>query len=187
MGEHPVFGIASFATDKTWVTGSLTWSDAVVATRCQKEDYDGGVYGGPFNVDCRKSSHGDMFSWEAVNQNQDFLCPDEWRVPTSQDFSDLDIALNGGDQALNRNNNWDSLANYTDPEKWDARYSGYAYDGRILNEGMYGYFWSVSSAPGSGSATFLGIYDNPGNGTCMTHPNASGGFKYLGLSLRCVK
>jgi len=68
-----------------------------MAGGCKKDKYDGGDYSTSlFKADCRQTSgYGDLFSWEAINQYKSQLCPNGWRVPTMQDFVDLDIALGG--------------------------------------------------------------------------------------------
>jgi len=73
------------------------WSAAVSASACNKTTYSGGSQGS-FNADCRRASngfHGHYFSWCAVIRFEDVLCPYPWRVPTRQDFVDLDLNLGG--------------------------------------------------------------------------------------------
>jgi len=55
-----------------------------------------------FLIDCRSNpgQKGDLFSWRAVSELKDVLCPYPWRVPTVQDFIDLDIALGGTGESL---------------------------------------------------------------------------------------
>jgi len=97
-------GIVSFYTNNKWtIEGNgifQIWSDAVTATACQKTSFDGGYHRGTiqnFNADCRSNPNfpGDLFSWCAVVRFTNILCPYPWRVPTAQDFRDLDIALGG--------------------------------------------------------------------------------------------
>ncbi|MCL2413910.1 MAG: hypothetical protein FWC94_01475 [Bacteroidales bacterium] len=97
---------ASVASANTWTilgTGgrpTQIWSDAVVATACEdRTAFDGGTTGN-FNADCRNSAGnnafpGHYFSWCAVVRFADQLCPAPWRVPTRQDFIDLDLNLGG--------------------------------------------------------------------------------------------
>ena len=89
-------GTVSFKTSQTWTIGDQTWSDVVMATGCKKTTFDGGNDYLGFKADCRQNSgYGDLFSWEAVNMYKHQLCPEPWRVPTIQDFVDLDIGLGG--------------------------------------------------------------------------------------------
>jgi hypothetical protein len=98
-------GAVSFVSDSVWTIGSQTWSDAVTTTSCrEKTTYDGtktaynhnAKYNG-HNADCRSNPEqkGDLFSWCAVIRFATFLCPSPWRVPTADDFRELDIALGG--------------------------------------------------------------------------------------------
>jgi len=93
------------------------WSGAVQAQGCRKgnvssnNEYAGGASGN-FNADCRQSVHafsnsgnsrqGHYFSWCAVRRFADSLCPAPWRVPTQQDFVDLDMNLVVGSTGMNR-------------------------------------------------------------------------------------
>ena len=53
-----------------------------------------------FHIDCRSNPDffGDLFSWQAVYELKYELCPYPWRVPSVQDFRDLDIAMGGNGQ-----------------------------------------------------------------------------------------
>ncbi|MDR2938319.1 MAG: hypothetical protein LBU92_05220, partial [Prevotellaceae bacterium] len=125
LPEEPIhpFGVISFRTAQTWTVGTQIWSDAVVATQCKKNTYDGGTISAP-KVDCRQiTGHGDLFSWEAVNQYKADLCPDGWRVPTSSEFIALDVALGGTGQ-----NNQNALFSRSVYEKqWGIQYGGGTY------------------------------------------------------------
>ena len=98
FGEN--LGTIAFATDSTWsIIGNghvQIWSDAITATNCQKTTFDGGMKNN-LNADCRSNSgfRGDLFSWCVVYRFADQLCPSPWRVPTVQDFINLDIAMGG--------------------------------------------------------------------------------------------
>jgi len=87
-------GTVGFATSKTWKVDNQEWSDAVTATKCQKETFFG-MSSGKNNADCRTNPNysGDLFSWCAVYLFQKQLCPAPWRVPTKDDFVALDKAL----------------------------------------------------------------------------------------------
>ncbi|MCL2028397.1 MAG: hypothetical protein FWG79_07935 [Bacteroidales bacterium] len=82
---------------------SQTWSDLVVSPECDKTAYAGGSSNN-YISDCRNNSTlvgatnafpGHYFSWCAVMQYADILCPGDWRVPTREDFRDLDILMGG--------------------------------------------------------------------------------------------
>lgn len=94
--DNTPFGTVSFKTSQIWKVGNQEWSDAVVGTKCKKDEFYGGTNAEGFKADCRQNgSHGDLFSWEAVNGHADLLCPEGWRVPTVEDFVALDLAIGG--------------------------------------------------------------------------------------------
>ncbi|MDR0437979.1 MAG: hypothetical protein LBH22_06730 [Bacteroidales bacterium] len=130
-------GNASFASNKTWTISNDTitqvWSDAVQTDYCSKKTtfagwkLEGDSVG--YNIDCRSNpgQKGDLFSWQAVYELRDELCPAPWRVPTRQDFIDLDIAMGGtgGEQG-----------NPTHRDKylktWGGTHSGYCNPGGAI-------------------------------------------------------
>jgi len=96
-------GNTNIETGTTEITGTdgrpnQIWSGAVFASACaEKTTYDGGSAGN-FNTDCRRAHTeltGHFFSWCAVARFADQLCPYPWRVPTREDFVDLDMNLGG--------------------------------------------------------------------------------------------
>lgn len=198
--EHEFLGFVSFKTDKTWTVGGLTWSDAVTATRCQKDDYNGGVYGGEvYKIDCRKNEFpgddynepqvfGDYFSWEAVNAYGDVLCPEPWRTPTQQDFKDLDIAL-GGD---GKNNEMLAGRIQLYVDEWGGEFGGYVWFGKpdssyptdtmiCQNQADYACYWSGQSLSKSNAAALA--FGTP-KGYLSPAAQAE---KTNGYTLRCVK
>ncbi len=97
-------GVVSFATDSVWTVGNQVWSDAVQTSVCSsRTTYYGGIDFSPrtdtmnYYADCRSNPEhpGDFFSWCAVMRFANMLCPAPWRVPTKDDFVNLDIALGG--------------------------------------------------------------------------------------------
>jgi len=74
------------------------WSGAVFASACaDKTTFSGGEYPN-FNADCHRALTeltGHIFSWCAVVRFADQLCPYPFRVPTREDFRDLDLNLGG--------------------------------------------------------------------------------------------
>jgi uncharacterized protein (TIGR02145 family) len=142
-----IVGRQSFATDSIWLTDTLLWSDAVTVNTCNKPFYNGGEVGPPstFHADCRSNPDfkGDLFSWCAVKRFGDELCPAPWRVPTVQDFIDLDMTM-GGNGGNNQNiGNAAVTARYLNT--WGGAYGGYCNSGGTLDgQGLHAIYWSQS-------------------------------------------
>ncbi|MCL2028284.1 MAG: hypothetical protein FWG79_07340 [Bacteroidales bacterium] len=100
-------GTPTFVTNTTWqISGNgitQEWSDAVIAPGCAKgnttniDEYANSVA----VADCRQARQagvgflGHYFSWCMVHRFAAQLCPGDWRVPSCQDFVNLDVALGG--------------------------------------------------------------------------------------------
>ena len=177
------FGVISFQTNQTWKitkgkgnTISQEWSDAVTATKCDKTTFLGRNSDKVYLADCRSNPDykGDLFSWEAVKKYKAVLCPSPWRVPTMQDFVNLDIALyNNGtvhpDDTKYRDNNWGGV------------YGGYcSMNGTLNGRGVSASYWSQSEFS-STHAYFLYFSSNDN-----VDPQDND-YKYYGRTLRCVK
>lgn len=181
-------GTIGFATDSTWTVGRQIWSDAVVASNCSDRPLAEFVGIDPetntFNADCRSlpGQKGDVFSWCAVYRFGAVLCPAPWRVPTKQDFIDLDIALGGtGSGAVN-------------PELRDKYVSDSYWGGRLFLLNHLGNYWSQTEH-GRASAFSLQLFSNAMQGS---PPNfhvwpqgpsnkGTGGTALSGNLLRCVR
>lgn len=190
--EPSPFGTVSFLSSKTWVAGDLIWSDVVTGSACAKATFDGGG-AGIYKVDCMRhphdASYGDMFSWLATVLNAGEICPEGWRMPTVDDFMALDMELNGTN--TNRNGDPASIANFTDPEKWGAKWGGHLIGPAATGMGTepvisglneYSRYWSnTETANGSG-----GMHLSLVKSTNSVSPGY-GSFKYYGMPVRCVK
>ena len=182
---------ASFATAQTWTIpgtdGRPTqeWSDAVVATACANRTAFSGGSSGNFNANCRNSVgnnnfSGHYFSWCAVMRFADELCPPAqgWRVPTKQDFIDLDMNMGGTGQNRVGNPGGIFIGATAGPNGgiWGgARFTGRAY---VLGDGWSTYWSSTESSATHGHGMDLnasGIY-----------PQGSL-FKHNGFAVRCVR
>ena len=171
---NSAFGTTSFATTQTWKVGAQTWSDAVEATGCNKTTFNGN------NPDCRSNPgyKGDLFSWYAVDSYKNQLCPDGWRVPTRQDFIDLDIALGGKGYTQYTPSHRDKYLN-----NWGGVYGGLCDSyGTLGYQGSDASYW-VQSEEYSSSSAYILLFDSIG----YISPDGSSITKNYGLSLRCVK
>ena len=170
------FGTVSFATKQTWTVGSQTWSDAVQTNYSNnKITYDG------FTPDCRSNPDykGDLFSWYAVDSFKNELCPEGWRVPTQQDFIDLDIALGG----TGNNVQFDTALRDKYLNTWGGIFGGICdFGGSLKDQGSGAYYWSQSEY----SSDFAYNLDFHSNG--LVNPQYYIYKDYsVGFALRCVK
>jgi len=177
-------GTISFATDSIWTISGAgitqIWSDAVTMSNCGNSFSGGSV--DDFNADCRTNPNhkGDLFSWCAVVRFQDSLCPAPWRVPSRQDFIDLDIALGGTGNA--RTNDLQFINdNYINPYVWGGHYGGYTWSSAIREQGVSGHYWS--STHGMWTGVYLIFTTNHGGGINPREVI----FKDMGKTLRCVR
>lgn len=186
-GEHPVFGVIGFVTEKTWSVGTQTWSDTVTASAARgKTEYSGGNGMGEYYVDfVENPGYGDLFSWQAVDLYKEALCPAPWRMPVRQDFIDLDVAMGG-----NGENRWaeSNVAyindNYLNPAVWGGALGG-RMDGfdffYLTGQTFWGHYWTQTSDGNTGNAYLLSIsFDGEVNPQTI-------GYKAQGFPVRCVK
>jgi uncharacterized protein (TIGR02145 family) len=180
-------GQAAFFTENVWNVGEQTWSDVVVASGCLKEDYDGGTINADFPQNsvfmpaCRMNlqrNYGDLFSWQAVFQFRDRLCPEGWRVPTNEEFMQLDLSL-GGTGGLQ--GDMDILDQYLNT--WGAQYGGVAdneFKGALSNQGYCATYWSQSEYDAANGRRLVFCVGGE------IDPNNYAGKDY-GMTLRCIK
>ena len=200
--ETPSFsdgiGDVNFISSQTWKIGNQEWSDAVTTTKCQKEKFYGESSYKP-NADCRrnKKGYGDLFSWCAVALFSEQLCPDNWRVPTQNDFVELDKALGGNGKgglrgSYGKHGKYGSGYGEEQLEPvmryvkiWGLTFGGNCYpDGGLRKQDDEAYYWSADgNGLYVGRIRFTSIPIDPNYGG--TH----GGYSYItqGYMLRCVR
>ncbi len=152
-------GTAGFRTEKTWAVDNAAenihqiWSDVVMATGARKSTFDGGHYIGSedyeWRVDCRENpGYGDCFSWQAIVDYGDRLCPEPWQVPTKEDFWALDKALGGPGQETGTAPYFDEtiLAKYLNANRWGGEYGGQAYADQLIGPGANAFYATRSEA-----------------------------------------
>jgi len=202
-------GTVSFLSNEEWEVGNQIWSDVVIATGCVPADTEwiSAEHGGGwqanagFRTHCRQVADtlGHGFSWCAVMRFRDQLCPDGWRVPTMQDFIDLDLELNGIGSAqggVTANEAARRLTEYYIPE-WVGSTSNFMGTFSIMSPqdgfqgiGQRSFYWSMSEATSDSQAIGLTLQmpNNPAEGTAGAlinpqHLNSKG----MPGTLRCVR
>ncbi|MCL2028757.1 MAG: hypothetical protein FWG79_09785 [Bacteroidales bacterium] len=204
-------GAQFFKTNTVWtISGngiSQEWSDVVLTSNCGKTGFAGGSGYPNYNNDCRgnrttgtnetrptstnqggntSAYFGDLFSWCAVMTHAAVLCPSPWRVPTCQDFINLDVAL-GGD-GINRSGAdavRDKLIDVSGTsgagQFWGGAYVGYCNStGTLSGQGSTAVYWSSSESTTT-SARYL-AFDTDGIVNPQVNNNKDNGF-----ALRCVR
>lgn len=174
---HDVFGVIAFRSEKEWIVGNQRWSDVVMSSRCKKDDFDSSTYN---KVDCRQNpGYGDLYSFSAVSNYVEDLCPNGWRVPTREDFIILDKALGGMGQPETDAARSDRYVN-----EWGGEYGGHARDDMTVNQGVMGSYWSQELVDSSWSV--MNAYALWFGKAGFINPIVEGQ-KCEGFVLRCVK
>ncbi len=138
-----------------------------------------------------KEPYGGLYNWHAIT-NVNVLCPQNWSVPTVQDFQTLSEflggnAVSGGKLKSTRTDpethpRWNTPnAASTNSSNWSAFGGGIRHtSGNFAIFGLYGRWWSTTETDLQKSNA---IELTTGNGT-FTVTNS---FKYHGYSVRCIK
>lgn len=172
-------------SDKIWIVGEgeggvlQYWSDAIRIPECNKAAFEGGGTPQEPISDCRnnfsRTDLGYFYTAEYVIQNADLLCPDGWRVPSREDFAQLDRNLGGTGRTEQEA---DGTARYNGPE-WGGVLGGVAwsdtagnpdYDARAYYRGL----------PAKYESEMMLMYDEYG-------VFFQGNQYYYGAQVRCVK
>ncbi len=173
-------GTVGFISSATHTVGGQTWSAPVTASGCGSVSaFNGGSSGAYRTVCAKNSTYGDLFSWCAVIKYANTLCPAPWRVPTKDEFINLDKAFGGTGE--NRSaSSYVSFINTNYIGKWGAVYGGYAYAGTLGGQGMEADYWSqTESTADYGYTLYL-------HSSGLIYPQHNS-WKYYGFTLRCVR
>ena len=211
-GTAGELGAPYFKTNREWTISNGTinqiWSDVVLAPGCNKITYSSGTTSGTYSSDCQTnltssfdgsgprpttmqtSSYsnyfGDIFSWCAVARFKDTLCPAPWRVPTNQDFANLDIVLRGSGNGMNSYTDATTRNRYlansgTAGRFWAGAYGGYcSSNGQLFFQGTYANYWSATEVNTTNARAL--VFNSGGD----ILPQRSSNKEY-GYMLRCVR
>jgi uncharacterized protein (TIGR02145 family) len=176
--------------------GTQDWTDVVtVGGICNKTMYSSGTTPGTFSTDCRNSDgnayfHGDYFSWCFVKRYEAYLCPAPWRVPSTEDFAALHVALGytlpvvGSSSTLIANTYMGTTAGQTGGTWGGSRFTGIsATDGTLINMVTHSYYWSSTESFDINARTLTFVESETTNGVWPQYNVAKG----FGIALRCVK
>jgi uncharacterized protein (TIGR02145 family) len=129
--EQKAFSAPQYAmTDEIWTVGEgetlQLWSDEINIPECNKTDFTGGGTPQEPLSDCRDNfgmeEYGFLYTAEYVVRNADKLCPEGWRVPSLEDFAQLDKNLGGNGTS---SQDADGEARYNN-SKWGGTFGGAA-------------------------------------------------------------
>ncbi|MCU4176449.1 FISUMP domain-containing protein [Carboxylicivirga sp. N1Y90] len=133
-----------------------------------------------------KDPYGALYNWHTVDTDK--LCPDEWYVPTENDWDVLTNYL-GGESIAGGKLKEPGLLHWSEPNRgainetlFTAVGSGLRsnYNGSFDGHGIYGYFWS-STEVDEGGASFRGLINSYGDVTKSSRGKSNG------FSVRCVR
>jgi uncharacterized protein (TIGR02145 family) len=175
------------ASTQTWVIksadGSInqTWSDAIHIPECNKKTFEDSYT----TTECRSYTSGNntwyYYNWSYVNAKAAVLCPSPWRVPTPDDFVNLDIALGGdGSNRLGIDLSW-ITANYINV--WGGSYGGIVAKDYVDWQGQLAIYWSNMNADAYWAYKLEFGYDNTLRGVYPVQTVQ----QFSGLQVRCVK
>ena len=173
--------VVSFATSQEWVvpgTGgrpTQTWSDVVTATGSNKTAINKDIADG-----CTFPGHkSHLYTFHAVRDYGSRLCPSPWRVPTRQDYIDLD--LNFGGDGTERTGSA-ALTFLTDKyiNQWGIDFAGYVWAGQSTP-------WEVGDDARlwTQTPTYFVYYQQHNGG--KVSPTGSNNNAGTAAAVRCVK
>jgi len=98
-GPHPTWGAISFKSTKEWTITkdgkTQIWSDVVMVERASDKAFESGTEFDFVVTIAKNEDFGNLFSFEAVFQLETAICTYPWRVPTRDEYRELDVLLGG--------------------------------------------------------------------------------------------
>ncbi len=169
-GDHPKWGAITFLTSDTVIISkdgkTQIWSDVVMV---ENVDATYAPYAPGDTIFAasiiENPGYGNMFSWQAVNDYGSALCPYPWRIPSREDFVELDQLLGGTGSGATPSELVDVYIN-----TWKATYGGQVTTtGQFADQGTNAVYWSNTENEASTiehglltSAIMLNVTNNPG-------------------------
>jgi uncharacterized protein (TIGR02145 family) len=135
------------ASTQTWVVDSQTWSAPLMKMQAGcAETTDLGTTNPPTVAYYRSNGlyrgSGYLYNRKCVNDYATQLCPSPWRVPTREDFINLDLAFGGDGSSRDEDPSY-VLTNYV--IAWGVAFSGLAYGTTLEYVGTNAYYWSADA------------------------------------------
>jgi uncharacterized protein (TIGR02145 family) len=118
---------------------------------------------------------GYLYNWKCVNEHAEKLCPSPWRVPTRDDFCDLDKELFSTSTCTNRNGTPSVYVT-----AWGGVYGGSVSGSSVGYPGSDANYWS--STVSSNTYAYRLLFST--GGTIQPQGTQT---KNRGLQVRCVK
>jgi len=178
---------AGFANPTTYNVGGMIWSAPVTAAVCSNKTT---MQSNTSASDCRSNPgyDGDYFTWCMVMTHAPILCPSPWRVPTEQDFVNLDVALGGtGVYRTNATNISKFFATSgTAGQFWGGQKNGFTQCGGTIAQSGQGVIgvWYSATIGATGYPCNLHVGDI---GTEHRVYPCAGNYMCFGFGLRCVR
>jgi uncharacterized protein (TIGR02145 family) len=177
----PDAALPPYSGTLTWTVGTQIWSGALShsVTGCNATTDMGSnpPTTGLYRSTGLYSGSGYLYNWKCVNDQGANLCPSPWRVPSVEDFRDLDRGFGG--TGLNRTA---ELSWITDHyiNQWGGCWCGYASGTNVDTNGTRADYWS--SDPGQNNNECYGLHLNTG-GTIRPDSRNS---RSEGKQIKCV-
>jgi uncharacterized protein (TIGR02145 family) len=165
-------------TDPNW---QQTWSGASSYVPVNCELSNNFVSGAParYSSSDLQAGSGYLYNYACVNKEQHNLCPAPWRVPTLQDFIDLDRFF-GGTGEIRTSTTYQTFITEHYINAWGGVYGGYRDATSIRHKGDYMALWSAVGGPSS--AYTLCVYYTAGTIDPMNYAT-----QRFGMQVRCVR
>lgn len=179
--------------NQTWMKSNLKvtkYKDGSPITLITDETLWGNTYSAAFcwydnNQTANGSTYGALYNWYAVNTGN--LCPAGWHVPTSDEWTTLTAGI-GGDQFAGGKLKEEGTTHWQTPNQGATNELGFTAlpGGNRSNlgaygfKGVYGYWWTTTSA---GTSLAWSRYMNYSNAGVAMNTDQ----KRAAFSVRCVK